>query len=62
MHIHHHVSHGLHYSVVAEELSRMELGEAGIDEDGEWDEYEAQYDDETLASNVVAFLHETDTE
>ncbi len=62
MQIHHHVPHGLHFSIDPKELLRMELGATGGGDASEWDELESQYDDEILATNVIAFLHEADTE
>lgn len=60
MHIHQHVTSGLHFSMEADEIARLALNDMGIADADDWAELDAQYDDTTLASNVMAFLSETD--
>ena len=58
MHIHHHVSHGLHFSINSAEIARMKLSENGIIDAEKWDEIE--YDDDALASSGIVSFYELD--
>ncbi len=57
MQIHQPVSHGLLYSVAPQDFATMHLSENGHD-DFDWEEYESEYAEETLANNVLDFLKE----
>jgi hypothetical protein len=58
MQIHQPIPHGLLYSVEPKELVKFHLGEQAIHDDFNWEEYEAEYAEESLAGNVLSFLKE----
>ena len=58
MQIHLPIPHGLLYSVEPLELAKFHLNDNATHDDFEWEKYEAEYVDESLASNVISFLKE----
>ena len=58
MHIHQPIPHGLLYSVDPQELSKFHLSDFGAHDDFDWEQYVAEYAEESLASNVNSFLKE----
>jgi len=58
MQIHQHVPHGLLYSLGPQDIEQMHLSENAIHDEFDWEEYESEYADETLANNVIDFLRE----
>ncbi|MFA6013982.1 MAG: hypothetical protein WC742_02870 [Gallionellaceae bacterium] len=57
MQIHQSVAHGLLYSVSAQDFAQLNLSVAAHD-DFDWEAYESEYTQETLANNVLEFLRE----
>jgi len=58
MQIHQPISHGLLYSVAPQDLAQMHLSDQAKREGFEWEEYGAEYAEDTLANNIIAFLNE----
>ena len=58
MQIHQPIAHGLLYSVAPQDFGQMHLSDQSSHDDFEWEEYESEYAEETLANNVIAFLKE----
>lgn len=58
MQIHQPISHGLLYSVAPQDFAQMHLSDQAPHDEFDWEEYESEYAEETLANNVIAFLKE----
>ena len=58
MQIHQHVSHGLLYSLAPQDIEQMRLSDNAVHDEFDWEEYESEYADESLAHNVIDFLRE----
>jgi len=51
-------THKAVYSFETEDFEQWQLGSLKAIDDAEEDEYESQFDEESLAGNVIEFLHE----
>lgn len=58
MQIHQPIPHGLLYSVEPQDFAQLHLSDQAAHDDFDWEEYEAEYAEESLANNVLAFLKE----
>ena len=58
MQIHQPVAHGLLYSVAPQDFAKLNLSDSSIHDEFDWEEYESEYAEESLANNVIAFLKE----
>ena len=58
MQIHQHISHGLLYSIEPKDFAQMHLSDSSIHDEFDWEEYESENAEESLASNVISFLKE----
>jgi hypothetical protein len=58
MQIHQPIPHGLLYSVEPQDLARFHLSDKATHDDFDWEEYESEYAEDSLAGNVVSFLKE----
>jgi hypothetical protein len=58
MQIHQPIPHGLLYSVEPDNFAQLHLSDQATHDDFDWEEYESEYAEESLANNVIAFLKE----
>ena len=58
MQIHQPIPHGLLYSVEPQGFAKFHLSDNATHDDFEWEEYELEYADVSLPSNVISFLKE----
>ena len=58
MQIHQQVPHGLLYSVAPQDFEQLHLSDSAVHDDFDWEEYESEYAEESLANNVLDFLKE----
>ncbi len=58
MQIHQPIPHGLLYSVEPQDFAKFHLSDQSNHDDFEWEEYEPEYAEESLAGNVISFLKE----
>jgi hypothetical protein len=58
MQIHQPVPHGLLYSVAPQDIAQLRLSDTAVHDDFDWEEYESEYAEESLANNVIDFLKE----
>lgn len=58
MQIHQPLAHGLLYSVEPKDFAQFHLSDQATHDEFDWEEYESQYAEETLATNVLAFIKE----
>lgn len=57
---HHHIPHGLLYSVAPQHIAQLHLGEDIIGDEFDWEESCSQYESESLAGSVSGFLKDID--
>ena len=58
MQIHQPIPHGLLYSVEPQDFAQFHLSDHAIHDNFNWEEYESEYDEESLASHVISFIKE----
>ena len=56
------VSRGLLYGTIPPQFAGLNISNDLFEDEFEWDESETQYNRESLANNVLAFLKEIETE
>jgi len=58
MQIHQHVPHGLLYSIAPQDIELLHLSDSSVHDEFDWEEYESETAEGTLANHVVDFLKE----
>jgi hypothetical protein len=58
MQIHQHVPHGLLYSVAPQDIEQLRLSDNAVHDEFDWEEYESETAEGSLANNVLDFLKE----
>jgi hypothetical protein len=58
MQIHQSIPHGLLYSVEPQDFAKFQLSDQASHDNFDWEEYESEYAEETLACNVISFFKE----
>ena len=56
--IHQTIPHGLLYSVDPQDFAKFQLSDQATHNNFDWEEYQSEYAEETLASNVISFFKE----
>jgi hypothetical protein len=56
MQIHQHVSHGLLYFIAPQDIEQLHLSDSAVHDEFDWEEYEVETAEGSLALHVVDFL------